>query len=46
MHAPPAGMRVDRGSAARGATELEKKRGEESTTRATSVLDCGGENHP
>ena len=43
---PPAGVRADQGSAARGATEREKKRGEESTTRATSVLDCGGENHP
>ena len=42
----PAGVRADQGSAARGATEREKKRGEESTTRATSVLDYGGENHP
>ena len=41
----PAGVRVDRGSAARGAAE-RSRREEKSTTRATSLLDCGGENHP
>ena len=52
-YAPCASRRASRAPRARSrcarprrrATEREKNRREESTTRATSVLNCGGENH-